>query len=251
MTLSAQHDCYGSRPRKANEQLSTKKPSTRTTTTITTPRDYQDHHHQHHQQTPKFRSPESLRTPAFAMVMSSDAATGSNTSARATRGRSSTRSRNDPNGEPNNSASKSRAQAQEPRKLDLSPEQQQEDSSSSDSTTPRQTYLINLPPSLLPHWCSLLICSALSLAAVAAGTPLTTSSSSATALDETEAMVDGHYENLQMVMAIATLSLMLTFLASACYIWIPASFVGTLYEVTVVSETIPSTTGSIVAVLHQ
>jgi hypothetical protein len=201
------------------------------------------------QQSPKFRS---FATPAVAMTRSNDAATGSNTSARATRGRPSTRSRNDPSGEPKSSASRSRAQAQEPRKLDLSPEQlqkQQEDPSiSSNDGNSNQIYLINLPPSLLPHWCALLICAALSLAAVAAGTPLTTSSSSAAAHDETEGMVDGHFENLQMVMAIATLSLMLTFLAGACYIWIPASFVGTLYEVTAVSEAIPSTTKSICTV---
>jgi hypothetical protein len=248
MTLSAQ-DCYGSPPRATEEQLSAKKSSARRTVTITTPMEDQQ------QQSRKYRS---FTTPAAAMTRNSDAGTGSNTSARATRGRPSTRSRNDPSstcsGEPNSSASKSRAKAQEPRKLDLSPEQlqkrQEDPSFSSNDSNSNQIYLINLPPSLLPHWCALLICSALSLAAVASGTPLTTSSSSAATQEETEGMVDGHYENLQMVMAIATLSLMLTFLAGACYIWIPASFVGTLYEVTAVSETIPSTTGSIRLVQH-
>jgi hypothetical protein len=244
MTLSAQQDCYGSPLRETMEQISTKKTSARTTTTITTPRDQQD---LKQQQTQKLRSPEPfLTTPVFAMTTNCDAATGGRTSARATRGRPSTGSRNDSSREPKGRSNKSRVQAQEPRTLDPSLEQQQEDPSSNSSSS--QNYIINLPPSLLPHWCTLLICSTLSLAAVAAGTPLTTSSSSATDLDEAEGI---HYENLQMVLAIATLSLMLTFLASACYIWIPASFVGTLYEVTVVSETIPLTTGSIVSVRQQ
>ena len=86
--------------------------------------------------------------------------------------------------------------------------------------------LMQLPRSLLPHWGALMMCSALCLAAVAAGTPLTMSSS--TAGDS------GHYDDMQIVMAIATLSLMMTFVASACYLLIPAAFVGTLYEVTVV-----------------
>ena len=77
-----------------------------------------------------------------------------------------------------------------------------------------------------------MLCSALCLAAVAAGTPLTMSSSEAQGQE-----ASGPYDDMQIVMAIATLSLMLTFVAGACYLLIPAAFVGTLYEVTVVRPT--------------
>ena len=95
-------------------------------------------------------------------------------------------------------------------------------------STEEEPLLMQLPRSLLPHWGALMLCSALCLAAVAAGTPLTMSSSSS------NSQSGGHYDDMQIVMAIATLSLMLTFVASACYLLIPAAFVGTLYEVTVV-----------------
>jgi hypothetical protein len=143
------------------------------------------------------------------------------TSVRATRGRPTPRRRSNGN-----------ATYNEPRKLNLSPEQQQQ---SADEAKRKEPQLLTLPPSLFPHWCILMLCSALCLAAVAGGTPLTTNSS--TAENQSEA---GYYENLQMVMAIATLSLMLTFLAAACYVLIPASFVGSLYEVTAVSNTVQS-----------
>ena len=92
--------------------------------------------------------------------------------------------------------------------------------------------ILQLPRSLLPHWFTLMLCSALCLAAVAAGTPLTMSSSEAQGQE-----ASGPYDDMQIVMAIATLSLMLTFVAGACYLLIPAAFVGTLYEVTVVRPT--------------
>ena len=141
-------------------------------------------------------------------------------SARATRGRSASRRRS--NGIHNSSDS------QEPRKLHLSPAQPRHSENEPPAEEPQ---LLTLPPSLFPHWCLLMLCSAFCLAAASAGTPLTTNSSTAERSDEI-----AHYENLQMVMAIATLSLMLTFLAAACYVLVPASFVGTLYEVTVVSK---------------
>ena len=114
----------------------------------------------------------------------------------------------------------------QPRKLILSPQPHQR----SESLEQEEPQLLTLPPSLFPHWCVLMLCSSLCLAAAAACTPLTTNSSTSERSDET-----ANYENLQMVMAIATLSLMLTFLATTCYVLIPASFVGTLYEVTAVS----------------
>lgn len=145
-----------------------------------------------------------------------------NTSARATRGRSTTRrfcSENQDN-------LQSKLDSQEPRKLNLSPGQQQ---NNAECNHEEEIQLLTLPPSLFPHWCMLMLCSSLCLAATAAGTPLTTNSVTIERSDETN-----HYENHQMAMAIATLSLMLTFLASACYVLIPAAFVGTLYEVTMV-----------------
>lgn len=156
-----------------------------------------------------------------------------NTSAQATRGRN-TSQRNSHGGSSQRRHSNSRGGSQEPRKLNLSPVVQEDIAPEVETRQQLQqeedTQLLKLPPSLFPHWCVMMLCSALCLAAVSAGTPLTTSSSAAESNNQMQ-----HYENLQMVMAIATLSLMLTFLAAACYVLIPASFVGTLYEVTVVS----------------
>lgn len=171
---------------------------------------------------PQMRSFEQVtRTPASA----TGTRNAKSTSSRATRGKLSSQRSSD--GSQNRPSKSSSNEIQEPRKPILSPEPKRQ---SDKETPPKEVQMLQLPPSLFPHWCLLLLCSALCLAAAAAGTPLTTNSSTAENSSETI-----HYENLQMVMAIATLSLMLTFLASACYVLIPASFVGTLYEVTVVS----------------
>jgi hypothetical protein len=156
-----------------------------------------------------------LATPASGSVLSNVG----NTSARATQGCNSTRCIN-------SSGLSRQSRPQEPRKLNLSPASHKELT----ELQPDDPQLLILPSSLFPHWCISMMCSALSLAAAAAGTPLTTSS-----LDSETSYETGNYENLQMVMAISTLSLMLTFLACSSYVLIPASFVGSLYEVTVVS----------------
>jgi len=165
---------------------------------------------------------------------------GRNTSARASRGSRpsscSSRRSNNSNGSPEE-------QRHTPRQLLVSPVSNSQPSPTGrdeGNGTPQkqqlhtegnqqqgETLYFNLPASLLPHWFALMICSSLSLAAVAAGTPTTTSSSTVNS-------GASHYEDLQMTMAITTLCVMLTFAAVASYILIPASFVGTLYEVTVV-----------------
>ena len=201
-------DCYGSPPPETQERMHTQQGA----------RAGQNNNNNE----PQMRS--------FAAVTPSSSAGGSgarvnvrNTSARATRGRSTTQSRR-------TSTTNNHSQAPQPRQL-LPPKQEQAPpllDTESGSISPPEPLLLNLPRSLLPHWCALMMCSALCLAAVAAGTPLTMSSSTAVTEESS------HYEDMQMAMAISTLSLMLTFVAGACYLLIPASFVGTLYEVTVV-----------------
>ncbi|CAB9505447.1 expressed unknown protein [Seminavis robusta] len=216
--MMSPQDCYGSPPPESKEQVSarktrmssSKKPSVEET-------------------------PQNSRSTFDAVTPSTSSR---HTSARSVRGRpSSTRSRGSDASERFGDLDE---ESQEPRRmLDIVPTEEQPKNSKQEadnhtiasSDNDHTQYMLNLPPSLLPHWCALLICASLCLAAVAAGTPLTTNSSSNSTQGEG---TESHIENLQMCMAISTLSLMLTFLAAACYIWIPASFVGTLYEVTVI-----------------
>ena len=190
------------------------------------------------QQQQQQQSKPQMRT--FAPVTPSSAGggrDGRNTSARATRGRDTSSSQVSQHSRSSYNSG-GRSSHTSPRILLVSPAQDHTSHTPETTLSPgakeqqhrqqqEEPLLFNLPPSLLPHWFALLIFSALSLAAVAAGTPLTTSSSNVES--------NNAYEDLQMVMAIATLSVMLTFASVACYILMPASFVGTLYEVTVVS----------------
>jgi len=157
-----------------------------------------------------------------------------NTSVRATRGAPSVPTHQNDPASPrqflnnnNNSSSTNASTRLQQHPLE---QQQQHDDGGGGGDGDEEAVWMALPTSLLPHWCCLMLCSILALAAVAAGTPLTLSSSTAAS----DSNSDGYFEDMQMCMAISTLSLLLTFVASSCYLLIPEAFVGTLYEVTVV-----------------